>query len=362
MALLPRKALERVRPAVHGGPDFAELKQWGITPDSLLDFSVGFNPLGIPPGLKEKVAAFPFDSYPDAQAMQFREALARKLGVTPENIIAGNGSSELIWLCCLAYFGSRDKIVIAGPTFGEYERAGLIGGSVPVAVNSRPPDFKVNVEALIQTARRRKARGIFLCNPNNPTGAYLTQREVEGILDSLPDTLVVLDEAYVAFTDGAWPSEPLVSRPNVVVLRSMTKDYGLAGLRLGYTLAAPEIISNLRKVCPPWNVNSLAQHAGIMALNEDQHVRRGYEIVRQAKDYLYARLRELGLAPVPSATNFFLVKVGNAGSLRQALLRKGILVRDCSSFGLPEYIRLAARPIADCQRLVEALQALGDRN
>jgi len=361
LALTPRRALEKVHPAVHGGPDYAELSKGGIDPGSLIDFSVGLNPLGVPPGLAEKLAKVSFYTYPDSEATEFREAVARKLGLEPGNIIAGNGSSELIWLCALAYFGPRDTVVIAGPTFGEYERACLMMGSRTVSVNAEPPDFAVPVGSIARQARRTSAKAIFLCNPNNPTGSYLSRSQVEKVLDALQDTLLVLDEAYVAFTDSGWASEPLIGRGNVVILRSMTKDYGIAGLRLGYAIAAEPVISNLRKVCPPWNVNSLAQKAGVIILEEDSHVRNGCRTIRESRDFLFEELAKLGLHPAPTGANFFMVKVKDGASLRHALLRRGILVRDCASFGLPEYIRLAARTRPECEKLIAALKEVTGR-
>lgn len=358
MALTSRKALEKVHLAIHGGPDYSELSHWGIDPGSLIDFSVGLNPLGVPPGLAEKLAKVPFYTYPDSEATEFREAVAGKLGLEAGNIIAGNGSSELIWLCALAYFGPRDTVVIAGPTFGEYERACLMIGSRIRTVNAAPPDFAAPLESVISEARRTAAKAIFLCNPNNPAGSYLSRSQVEKILDALPDTLLVLDEAYVAFTDSGWASEPLIGRGNVVILRSMTKDYGIAGLRLGYAIAAAPVISNLRKVCPPWNVNSLAQKAGIIILQEEGHVRNGYRIIRESRAFLFEELAKLGLHPVPTGANFFMVKVKDGASIRRSLLRKGILVRDCASFGLPEYMRLAARTRPECEKLITALKEM----
>ncbi len=356
MPISPRKGIDTIKPATHGGPDYRELNALGVSPESTIDFSVGFNPLGAPPGLREKLASVSIEEYPDSQATELREALARKLGVKPENIIAGNGSSELMWLCTLAYFGPRDKVLLLEPSFGEYETACLVAGSRPLKLKLTPPDFRPETDAIINVAGEQRAKGMFLCNPNNPTGSYLSRDEVETVLEGLPDCLVILDEAYVAFTDSLWPSEHLVRRGNVIILRSMTKDYGLAGLRLGYAIADAAIISNLRLVCPPWNVNSLAQKAGVLVLEEDDHLRWGQEAVREAKDFLFRELPKLGLRPLPSQTNFFLVRVGEAAAVRRGLLQRGILVRDCASFGLPEYIRLAARPLPDCKRLIRALK------
>lgn len=360
MSISPRSNVEAIKPAIHGSPDYEELEKLGIPPGSIVDFSVGFNPLGALPGLADKLAGVPVDKYPDSRATELRNALAGKLKVRSENIIAGNGSSELMWLCALAYFGPGDRVLLLEPVFGEYETACRVAGSQPVKLKLSPPNFKPMADTIINAARQHRVRAMFLCNPNNPTGNYLSRDEVEAILDGLPECLLILDEAYVSFTDSPWPSEDLIQGGNVIILRSMTKDYGLAGLRLGYALAGPGIISNLRRVCPPWNVNSLAQRAGLLVLEDDGHLRRGREAVREATSFLFRELAKLGLSPLPSQANFFLVKVGQAAALRQALLQRGILVRDCSSFGLPEYIRLAARPLPDCEKLISALKDMID--
>jgi histidinol-phosphate aminotransferase len=176
------------------------------------------------------------------------------------------------------------------------------------------------------------------------------------ILSAARDSLVILDEAYIAFTEDTWVSTNLVEGNNLVILRSMTKDYALAGLRLGYAIAAEPIISVLKRVRPPWNVSSVAQVAGIYALKTDGYLEECRTRIKEAKEFLVEGLKRLGLSPLPSSTNFFLVKVGDAARLRQTLLEEGILVRDCTSFGLPDYIRLAPRSIAECQRLLSAIR------
>jgi histidinol-phosphate aminotransferase len=168
-----------------------------------------------------------------------------------------------------------------------------------------------------------------------------------------------LDEAYIAFTENAWLSQNMVDLGNLVILRSMTKDYALAGLRLGYAIAAEPIISTLKRVRPPWNVNAIAQKAGIVAMNADSYLQECSNKIREARDFLIKELERLGLPSLPSQTNFFLVEVGNATAFRQTLLNKGILVRDCTSFGLPQYIRLAPRTLPECQKLVESIKEVG---
>ncbi len=189
-------------------------------------------------------------------------------------------------------------------------------------------------------------------------GYYLSREEVLEILSAAKDALVVVDEAYIAFTENAWTSLELIGWGNVVILRSMTKDYALAGLRLGYCIAPETIISALKRVIPPWNVSSVAQAAGIHALKADGYLEACRIKIKEAKEFLVEGLKVLGLSALPSQTNFFLVKVGDAARFRQALFKKGILIRDCTSFGLPDYIRLAPRTMAECQKLLAAIQEL----
>jgi histidinol-phosphate aminotransferase len=199
---------------------------------------------------------------------------------------------------------------------------------------------------------------LFLCNPNNPTGRYLPEQDVTHIVKAAGDTLVVLDEAYIAFTENTWSSINLLQHDNVIILRSMTKDYALAGLRLGYALAALPVISVLKQVRPPWNVNAVAQQAGVQVLHHDDYLTECGKLIAEARDFLIEELNGLGLTTVPSQTNFFLVKVGNAAGIRKSLLNKGFLVRDCTSFGLPDYIRLAPRTMPECQSLISAIKEL----
>ena len=220
-------------------------------------------------------------------------------------------------------------------------------------------EFQLDTAETVKLIRRHRPKGIFICNPNNPTGRYFSRSEFQEILAAAGDCLVTLDEAYLSFVDSPWSSLEMPGRSNVLVLRSMTKDYAMAGLRLGYGVAAPDIIATLRRVCPPWNVNSPAQRAGIAALRHDHYLERCQRKLKRAKRYLESELSALGLPPLPSEANFFLVDVGDAGAFRQSLLQKRMLVRDCSSFGLPHHIRIAPRTLSDCRRLVAAIKEIG---
>jgi histidinol-phosphate aminotransferase len=279
----------------------------------------------------------------------------------------GNGSTELIRLAALAYFGKGERGLIIEPTYGEYQVACQIAGASLIKQQLSAKDgFWLNTAKTVELIQQHRPKGIFICNPNNPTGRYLSHSDFEEILDAGKDSLVVLDEAYVSFVDDAWSSLDLAlhslatskERSNLLILRSMTKDYAMAGLRLGYGIANEEIIANLRRICPPWNVNVVAQKAGIIAVNDEGYLKRCRTELREAKTYLMQELSCLGLPPLPSEANFFLVEVGDAKRFRRELLKRKILVRDCTSFGLPQYVRIAPRALPECQRLITAIKEI----
>jgi histidinol-phosphate aminotransferase len=200
---------------------------------------------------------------------------------------------------------------------------------------------------------------VWLCNPNNPTGAYLPELAVQEAVSASPGTLWVIDEAYRPFVAQPWDTRALLPAGNVILLRSFTKDYALPGLRLGYALASTPIIEALARVQPPWSAGAPAIAAGLAALGERDHVRRTVELLRAEAARLRATVAGQGWRTLQSATHFFLVQAGNAAELRSCLLRGyNIQVRDCSSFGLPDYIRIAARTPHENDRLGRALQEL----
>ena len=355
--LQPKPNVAKMLPSRHGGIDYAELERLGISPQSVMDFSVSTNPFGPPPGIAAALSRAPVDRYPDSDATKLRLLLARKLKISPDNILVGSGSTELIRLVAAAYFGPGDPVVIPQPTYSEYEVAcNLADARVLKMTMPEETGFRLKSAGFADFIKKHQPKGIFLCNPNNPTGQYLSASEVKEILSAAGDSLLILDEAYVAFTENAWPSLDLLPQDNLVILRSMTKDYALAGLRLGYAIAAEPVISVLERVKPPWNVSSAAQAAGVHVLQADGYLDACREKIKEAKQLLIAGLKDMGFAVLPSATNFFLVKVGHAARFRQALLGKGILVRECTSFGLPGYIRLAPRPLTECRLLLAAIK------
>lgn len=349
----PRPELNQLPSVAHGALDFGELAQLGIAPDDVRDFSVNSNPYGPSPAVLAALKTVPLDRYPDRECLALRQALSNHLNTPTERILVGSGIAELLWLIALAYVRPGDKALIFAPTFGEYANVvRLMGGHVKI----EDKRLKIGTQAnnLQSSISNPSFRLVFLCTPNNPTGHLTPVDQILSWAAANPQTLFVIDEAYVAFAPEA---ETAVSHhlPNLLILRSMTKDYALAGLRLGYAVGDPEVIANLQKVKPPWSVNALAQAAGVAALADQAYLQRCMTRLQTDKTTLITGLTDLGYTPNPSATHYFLMHVGNGAAFREKLLQKGILVRDCASFGLPEYVRIATRCEADNGRLLAAL-------
>lgn len=331
----------------------------GLSPGEIIDFSASCNPLGPAPGVLAAMEGIDPSRYPDDEAIELKEALAESNGVTACSLVIGNGSVELMWLLAIAFLGPSDRVLVVGPTFGEYARACRIAGAdVEEFKADEESGFRLDIVALGEQLRHRRPKLAFLCNPNNPTGQILTASKVEQLLESCDETLLVVDEAYLPFSDVQPDLPPLLASGRMLLLRSMTKDYGLAGLRLGYAIADPEIAGWLHRVKPPWSVNAVAQKAGLAALRDREHVEKARLVIAESRFYLSEQLSALGLGVVPSVANVLLVRVGNGCSFRSALLARGVCVRDCTSFGLPAYIRIGIRTMPECQRLVEAVRGL----
>ena len=343
---------------VHGGLDPGELRALGLAPEHVLDFSANVNPLGPSQQVRQAVAGADLSSYPDRESLALREALAGSLDVGIENLLIGNGSTELIHLVARSRLRPGDSCLIFTPTFGEYEAAALAAGAevhgLPAAEGE---GFRWSIAAAGATIQELHPALIFLCNPNNPTGVCLDRDVVERLSAELgPEALLVLDDAYAPFADRRWDPLPLLGLGNVAILRSMTKDHALAGVRLGYLVAQPGVVAEAANLQHAWSVNAVAQAAGLAALEDTAHVEAAREVIREARAYLQRELKALGLAVTPSAANFLLVKVGDGAALRTELLCRAMAVRDCASFGLPEHIRIAVRRPEECARLVEALK------
>jgi threonine-phosphate decarboxylase len=343
----------------HGGLRTDELRALGLDPAAVLDFSASVNPLGPSPRVREALARLDLARYPDPACLELTEALARRHGVGPDQVLCGNGASELIHLAVRVFVHGGQRAVAFTPTFGEFERAcALVGASVfPWRANPER-GFRWNLRNKADVLRRVTPPLLYLCNPNNPTGVYLDEASVRSVTEGLTGGPMLLDEAYANFVDEPWDATPLTRRGRVILLRSMTKDYGLAGLRLGYVVAHPDAIAAMRRLQPEWSVSAAAQAAGLAALEDGEHLARSLALIREAKAELIEVLERADFRAHVGAANFLLVHAGDASRWRTALLELGIAVRDCTSFGLPEWLRVAVRTPDENARLVDALRAV----
>ncbi len=353
---------------VHGGIRPAQLRALGLDPSDVLDFSASVSPLGPPPGLWEALANVDLTAYPDPECLELKDALGQLHGIETDHILVGNGSTELIHLLARAYLGqssdgTNHSVLLLTPTYGEYAGAcSLEGAELIQAEACREAGFAWDLDQVAEVISNRRPTLVFLCNPNNPTGVYLAPEEVAMLANiaSQAGALLVLDEAYVNFVDNPWDSTTLLRRDgveNVALLRSMTKDYALTGLRLGYVLAHPRTIAMLARLQPDWSVNGLAQVGGVFALADAGYLPAARQAVNDSKDFLVGSFQQMGFRPLPSTANYLLVEVGNGSDWRERLMRRGIFVRDCASFGMPDCIRVGIRALPDCRRLAEVMES-----
>lgn len=349
------------KPIVHGACDHAELAELGLRPEALLDFSSNINPFGPPPGVRTALAALDPAPYPDRSCLHLRQRLAERHGCAPEQILPGNGANELIHLIARALLNAGDPVLVLGPTYGEYAHAcHLVEAQVVEMHTHRSTDFRPDRAALVAVAARLRPRLIWLCSPNNPTGVSLPPQDLLTLaaVCAAHAGYLVLDQSYADLQQsGAAPPEG-AQPPNVLRLHSLTKSYALAGLRLGYLLAPPELVRRIGAYQPTWSVNSAAQVAGLAALDDPTFRSTSIAELWAAGAKLQMSISDLGLQVWRADLPFLLVQTGDGAATRAALLRQGCLVRDCASFGLPEWVRVAPRRQADNARLLEAWRRL----
>jgi len=359
-----RPTLASMPPAIHGARDYSELKQLGLEPDDLIDFSANSNPYGPYPALlsavKQAVTGATLARYPDRDCLALREAAARVEGVSPAHLLPTNGASELIQLIALAFVEPGSRHLVVAPTFGEYQRAiQLVGGQIHQHWPTQA-HLRFEVEAVIDEINRIDPQGVWLCTPNNPTGQQWEPNQIERLQAAAPHCLWVIDESYRYFGQRTFAGSTPPAPPTGIIVRSLTKAYGLAGLRLGYGVAAPDVVKTLQAVQPPWSVNSLAQVAGVVALQPNGLRWREESLARlqHHATQLWKELATLGFTVLPTDTPFALVAVEDAPSFRRTLLHHGLLVRDCTSVGLPHHIRIAAQLPEENERLLTAIEGL----
>jgi histidinol-phosphate aminotransferase len=304
------------------------------------------NALGTSPRAVQAIQAALTDlyRYPDSPAAVLREALAQRVNLPPEAVICSNGSDELVFLLCVAFLREGDQAVMAEGTFISYLlRTQVMGGEVVrVALRDQTHDLPAMAGAVTP-----RTRLLFVCNPNNPTGTTNGAEEMRNLLERVPDeVLVVVDEAYIEYaTRPDYPDllpELRSGRRNIILLRTFAKIYGLAGLRLGYAYAHPDVVSYLDRARPVFNVNALAQVAGLAALDDSEHLERSRAHAAACRAFFERELTALGVRPVPGETNFVAVEVGGDDhTVAKELQQRGFTVTPLAGWGVPGFIRVS---------------------
>ncbi len=352
----PRRAVQRTPPAIHGSAQAADLHPRGWRATQVLDFSANLNPYGPPPVIRRAARAAALHRYPDRDGWALRRGLAQAHRVTPEQVVVGHGAAELIAAVAWAYLRAGDRALVLAPAFGEYARVSRLAGARVHELRARAEtQFRHDPQQVAHALRALRPRVVWMTHPNNPTGQALDVHALAHWATEHPTTLFVVDEAYWTLAPRL-PSAAPLRRPNVLILRSWTKDYALAGLRVGYALGHASIAEALRRVLPPWNLSAPAQAAGLAALTPLAQRYRA-ATVRAWQGHgalLQAGLRALGFHPVPGHTPFFLVPVADAAACHARLLAQGLLIRDATSFGLPRHVRISPRLPSDNVRLLAA--------
>jgi threonine-phosphate decarboxylase len=362
-----KESIKNLKPCVHGGEVLDAAAKSGFRREDVLDFSSSVNPLG--PSKKALEAAKnafkEIPSYPDSNSNELRQTIADYYKLTKDNVIVGNGSTELMYLFAETFMKKGDTAVIPVPTFGEYENAVRKTGEEAGFIKM---DKNFNIDESDLKRGMSGAKIVFLCNPNNPTSILIPNKTLTSIVEHAlqQDSLVFLDEDFLEFVENEKTLsmiDKIHDYPNLFILRSFTKIFALTGLRVGYGIASEEIVNAMLCAKIPWNVNCLAQAAAIAALKDEEHLKVTRELIKKEKAQLAAVLNEIKPFKVyPSAANFFFIDIRKSGltaaELKNKMLSHGILIRDCTSFrGLDEYyIRVAVKTRTENERLIEAFK------
>ncbi len=372
MTTLYKRALPGVRelePYQPGKPIEELERELGIT--NIIKLASNENPLGASPRSRPAIEAAlkGLALYPDGNGFRLKQALAQRHGIEPERIVLGNGSNDVLELVARAFLAPGRAALFSEYAFAVYPLVSQAAGAELRVAPARPAgDAQPCGHDLEAFAARLDERVgvVFIANPNNPTGTWVSPVSLDGFLARVPpQTAVVLDEAYHEYMDPALRPDSrawLEAYPNLVVTRTFSKVYGLAALRVGYALASPEVADLLNRVRQPFNVNSLGLAAAEAALGDEQHVARSVEHNRRGLEQVRAGLGKLGLRTLPSQANFITVNMHQpALPLFQALLRKGVIVRPLASYQMPHCLRITVGTEAENSRCLQALDAVLER-
>lgn len=354
--------LDSIKPYVPGKPIEDVKREYGL--DDIIKLASNENPLGVSPkalaamehSLKE------LNKYPDGAGYKLRTALATHFGVDMAHVAIGNGADDLIQELSMAYLEDGDEVVVSKSSFPMYD---IYAAAMRAQVVKTPltDDLGIDLDAMAD-AMTDRTKLVYVCNPNNPTGKIVSAHDVDAFIQRVPkNVLVILDEAYFEMVDSAEYPDSLAyvreGRSNIVVLRTFSKVYGLAGIRVGYGFSHPDVIRTLLRIKPPFNVNVLAQAAGIAALGDHEFVAKSVDGNREGRRFLMREFDRLDLTYAESHTNFVLVCIGaNAADVQQRLLERGIIVRPCVGYDLPEYLRVSIGTTEQNERFIDTLREI----
>ncbi len=365
---ITERILARARPAIRAlqpyqpGKPVAELeRELGVR--EAVKLASNENPRGPGPAVHEALAraAHELNRYPDGNGFELKQALARRLGVEMDMITLGNGSNDVLELLGRVFVGPGDRGIVDAHSFVVYPLAITSSGGELVRVPSR--HYGHDLEAMAAAVDER-SRILFIANPNNPTGTRVTRSEVETLLASVPDDLiVVLDEAYfeyVAEEDHPDGISLLAAHPNLVVTRTFSKIHGLAALRMGYAVSSPAIADLLNRLRQPFNANAMAQAAAVAALEDADYMAESRRLNDEGMAVLTAAFDERQLPYIPSVGNFVTLEVGDGAAVYDALLREGVIVRPIAGYGLPRHVRVTVGTAEENARFLAALDRVLD--
>lgn len=354
---LVRKNIINSTPYIAGKPIEETKRELGLK--EVIKLASNENPLGVSPKAVDAVKKIlsGLNRYPDSQGFYLKRKLAKSYNLKPFNFVLGNGSDELIDIIIKTFVEDDEKILTSEGTFLEYGIISQVNNKKLVTVPLKY--FKYDLEA-VRKKMDKEVKLIFIANPNNPTGTYVTKFELEELIASLSDgQILVLDEAYDTFIDvDDFPNSlKYLNKKNVIILKTFSKAYGLAGLRIGYAIAAPELTAYMERARQPFNVNSLAQAAALAALDDKGFLLKARKAVWEGKNYLYSRLAEMGVAYLPSVANFILIDTGrdSLGVFRE-MLRYGVIVRDMKQYGLNNFIRVTIGTKKENERFIKVFK------
>lgn len=352
--------IRAIAPYIPGKPIAELAREFGLEEVSIVKLASNENPLGPSPrGLAAAQASLKeVGLYPDGAGFALKAALCRKLGVAQENIVLGNGSNDVLDMAARAFLGAGSSAVYAQHAFAVYPIATLTAGATGIEVPARNYGHDL---AAMRAAIRDDTRVVWIANPNNPTGTFLPWADIEAFLREVPPhVLVVLDEAYGEYLppEDRCDTVSWIERyPNLLISRTFSKAYGLAGLRVGYGLGHPSLIDLLNRVRHPFNLNVPALSAAEAALDDADFLEQSYQLNLAGLKQLAAGLAALGIEHVPSKGNFLLARVGDAARINQALLKRGVIVRPVANYGLPEFLRVSVGLPEQNARFLDVLKA-----